>query len=111
MKKVNGITKAITPSNTKPMVIALIGLCVLSAIFYVYAINQTVRNVVRLQSAQSDLSHLTATLSDKEFQYINQKNSITIEKATAMGFAQAEPTKFIARKTAVALAHITDNTR
>jgi len=111
MKKVRTVTKAITPNNTRPFFIMLVGFCILSAIFYMYAINQIVRNGVKFQTIQTELSHIIASLSNMEFQYINQKNSITIEKAVTLGFAQAEPTKYVSRKTSVALAHVADNKR
>lgn len=111
MTKVRTLTKAITPNNTRLFFIALVGLCVLSAIFYVYAVNQIVRTGVRLQATESELGRVTAKLSEMEFLYINQKNSITLDKAIIMGFTQAEPTKFVSRKSTVALAHIADNAR
>jgi len=112
MKKLSALTKAITPINTKPFILAGIGLCVLSSIFYIYAINKVVRNVVKLQATETQLSQITSEVGEMEFTYINQKNSITFDKATELGFAFAEPSRFISRKTnAVALAEGALNTR
>jgi len=112
MKKITALTKAITPRNIKPFIVASIGLCVLSSIFYMYAINKVVRNVVKLQSTETQLSRMTSEIGEMEFTYINQKNSITFDKATELGFAFAEPSRFINRKTnAVALAGGVLNTR
>jgi hypothetical protein len=112
MKKVTTLTKAITPRNIKPLIVASLCLCALTAIFYMYAINMVVRNVVKLESTEKQIGLLTTEIGEMEFTHINQKNSITFEKATELGFAFAEPSRFISRKpSAVALAGGVLNTR
>lgn len=77
----------------------LLGILVFSFVLYVVYVNQTVRNVVRRQQLDREISSLNARIGELEFKYISMKNDVTIDKAYAMGFRDVAETKFESRKT------------
>ncbi len=96
--------RTITLPQYKHIFFTLIGISVLSAMLYVYAVNQTVRNVVLRQQMEAELTRLVAENGETEFTYIARKNAITLETARQLGFAVVEANIFISRQSSVALA-------
>jgi hypothetical protein len=76
----------------------------MSLFVYIYGINQTVRNVVERGVIQKQLSVLSAKNSEKEFQYIAEKNTIDMSKASTMGFTPTSQEIFVSRQASVAFA-------
>jgi hypothetical protein len=98
--------KSLIFQNIKLVMVLLFGACIVSVFVYVLAVNMTVRNVAKRQAMETELSRLGTKLSELEFQYIRQKNSITLDYAKKLGFVSAIETKFVSRKTSVAMADI-----
>ncbi len=97
-------TAAIAISENKAVRLALIAVAVVSALYYAYAIQETVKNVALRQETQAELVRAEAEASDLEFRAIALKNSVTLETALAMGFEPYEKTTFLSRETSVAFA-------
>ena len=92
-------------NNRRLTIIVLGSICFAAIILYVVAVNFTVRNVAKRQAMENELGALSSKISEMEFKYIREKNSITLAKAAAMGFVPANETKFVSRKSGVALAN------
>lgn len=82
----------------------LSGISLLAVILYVFAINFTVRNVVKREAMEQELSRISMHISELEFKYIHLKNSITLDYAQKLGFVPTKETKYVSRKTSVAMA-------
>jgi hypothetical protein len=63
----------------------------------VYFVTDTVKNVVKRQNLESEISTLNSEIGDLEFKDISMKNDVTLDKALAMGFKEVETTKYITR--------------
>jgi hypothetical protein len=92
-----GQTRVLAITNEPAAYWMLVAILVVSFSLYVMFVNQTVRNVVKRQSFENEISTLTSHLGDLEFKDISMKNDITIDKAYAMGFKDVAETKFLAR--------------
>ncbi len=97
-------TKTITLPQYKHMFWILSATAFLSLVVYVYAINQTVRNIIVRQQIQAELSTLTSHIGEMEFAYISSQNSIDITKAHQMGFKDVATNIYINRDASVAFA-------
>ena len=75
----------------------LVGIVVLSGL-YAFSIQKTVRNVVSVNTIQTDIATLHAKLSESEFQYINSVGDITLETANQLGFTSAMEKTFVTRE-------------
>ncbi len=98
-------TKVLNAQQYKYMFFLLLAASVLSLAVYVYAVNQTVRNIVARQNMETELMELTALIGEKEFKYISQKNEIDLDTALSMGFRPVETRIFVSRQSSVALAN------
>lgn len=96
--------KTLVLHNIKPLIWLLASAIVFSLCFYIYAINKTVRNVAKRQSVETELSNLSAQIGEREFEYISMKNSIDLSLAYSVGFETTQETKYVSRKSSVALA-------
>ncbi|TAL49091.1 hypothetical protein EPN83_02345 [Patescibacteria group bacterium] len=76
----------------------------LSLVFYVIAVNATVRNVAHRQKVSAELATLSSQVGELEFKYISLKNTITLSLARSMGFRTVSEPQFVSRKSGVALA-------
>lgn len=103
--------RTITFPKYRHMFLTSVTISVLSLIVYVYAINQTVRNIVMRQKIQSELSVLTSNIGEMEFKYISLQNSIGLNKAYAMGFKDISSNTFVSREPSVAFAGSRNITR
>ncbi len=95
--------------NTKLTMLILSVVSLISVILYMWAVNLTVRNVVKREALETEMSALTNKISELEFVYIRKKNSITLEYAATLGFVPASETKFVSRKSSVAIADISSS--
>jgi len=96
--------KTLVVQNIKPLVWLLLVGTIFSLCFYIYAINKTVRNVAKRQSIETELSNLSAQIGESEFKYISIKNGIDLSLAYSIGFENNLETKYVSRKSSVALA-------
>ena len=71
-----------------------------SSILYVYFVNQTILNIVARENLEGDIVALNSEISEMEFEYISQKNAITLVYAYSLGFKDANNVKFASRKLA-----------
>jgi hypothetical protein len=97
-------TRVIHLPQYKHLFFILLAISLLSLGLYVFGIHKTVRNVVEREMMETELTHLTAEIGEKEFAYIALKNKINLEMAYAMGFEQTEAELFVSRDSSVALA-------
>ena len=77
---------------------SLLGILVLSACFYMYFINTTVKNVVASQNIESQISKINLSISNKEFEYIKSRNAITLNLAYNLGFKDVSAKSYINEK-------------
>ena len=69
------------------------------ASLYVYLVNKTVHNVVARQATESQISNLSTTLSESEFQYISAKAGVNMQLASTLGFqAVSGDVQFVTRE-------------
>lgn len=73
----------------------LVGVIVIAGGFYMYAINETVRNVVERRDLQGEVATLQSEIGDLEFTYIEQKNAITMDTAEQFGFRKAQQPSYV----------------
>lgn len=98
-------TKTITLPQYKHIFFVLTAISLLSLVFYVYAVNETVRNVVMRQKMQAELSTLMTKMGEMEFSYIASQNSIDLNKAYAMGFSEVTTSQYVRKDGSVAVAN------
>jgi hypothetical protein len=72
------------------LVVTLFGL-------YIYFINATVFNVVTREKLETHIADLNTHVSEIEIENIALKNSITLDRATALGFTESRDTIFVSR--------------
>ena len=96
-------TKALIQQNPRIIVLSLFTIVMFSLLFYFYAINRTVRNIVHRQNIEKELAVISARIGELEFKYISLNNSINFETAESMGFVVAKETKYVSRKSSVAV--------
>ncbi len=99
--------KVLQLNNEKTMFWSLIGLLVLSLGFYMYFINATVHNVVARQNLEAEASTLTLDIGNKEFQYITERNNVTLQVAYTMGFKDVTEKTFISKNTSKQVSYLT----
>ena len=99
------MTEKIIQLNTEKNIFwTLVGILFFCLCFYMYSINTTVRNVVLRQSLQNEISTLSLSNSNSEFQYIAEQNNITLDLAYSLGFKDVAQKIYIS-KTAGSLAY------
>lgn len=97
-------TRSITFPQYKHIFYVLAVISALSLVLYVYAINQTVRNIIARQGIERQLSGLTSQIGEMEFTYIAKENSIDLAHAYTMGFKDVTANVFVTRSPSVAYA-------
>ena len=80
----------------------LTGACFLSLVVYVYAVNATARNVALRASLEKESTELGAELATLEFQYIDLKGEVTIERAGEYGFQEVKEPLYVSRESSEA---------
>jgi hypothetical protein len=76
----------------------LITAFIFCAVFYIYLINVTIRNVVTRENLENKISELSLTIGNKEFQYISLRNGITLSMAHSLGFRDIKEKTYISNK-------------
>jgi len=89
--------KAIVLNNTKPIFWSLVAAIVFSLTLYVYCVNQTVRNVVKLQELETTVVSLHSSISKLEAEYIARTSQLDLTQAYALGFSNVSQALFVAR--------------
>jgi len=92
------VEKIIYLNREKTIFWSLLIVLVMAVGFYMYFINTTVRNVVASQDLEAKITQLNLAISSKEFQYINNRNAVTINLAYSMGFKDASAKTYINEK-------------
>ena len=92
------VEKVLELNREKTIFWTLLGVLLLSVGFYVYFINTTVHNIVSRQNLENEVSKLTLTISNEEFQYITKSNAITLQLAYSLGFKDTLVKTYISRK-------------
>ncbi|TSC70952.1 MAG: hypothetical protein CEO12_77 [Parcubacteria group bacterium Gr01-1014_46] len=77
---------------------SLLSILLVAVGFYMYFINTTVRNVVASQDLEAKIAQLNLSISSKEFQYINNRNAVTLNLAYSMGFKDVLAKTYINEK-------------
>jgi hypothetical protein len=77
----------------------LVGILFFCAIFYMYSINVTIRNVVARENLENKVADLTLAIGNEEFQYINLRNTVTLPLAYSLGFKDVKEKTYISKKT------------
>jgi hypothetical protein len=72
-----------------------------------YFINATVHNVVARQNLEAEASTLTLAIGNKEFQYITERNNVTLQVAYAMGFKDVTAKTFISKNSSKQVSYLT----
>ena len=94
------MTEKILQLNTEKNIFwTLVGILAICAIFYMYSINVTIRNVVARQNLQNNVTTETLAIGNDEFQYINLQNKITLPLAYSLGFQDVKEKTYISRST------------
>lgn len=84
--------------NTK-MAFYLLAIVVIAlASLYVYFMNKTVMNVVERENIEKKIAEQASDIAEIEFAYIAAKNTVTLERAHEIGFVDAIPSSYVARK-------------
>ena len=84
----------------------LLGILFLSVGFYLFCINTTVRNVVSREKMENESIKIALDISNKEFQYISMKNSITISLAYALGFKDSSQKTFLSKNSNSVVSYV-----
>lgn len=94
------MTEKILQLNTEKNIFwTLVGVLFFCAVFYMYSINVTIRNVVARESLENKVAELTLAIGNKEFQYISLRNTITLPLAYSLGFKDVKEKTYISAKT------------
>ncbi len=99
-------TKTINLPQYKHLFYILCAISIASLFVYIYCINMTVRNVVVRSSIEKQLTKVTSANSEKEFEYIAEKNTIDMSKALSMGFKPTNQEIFVSRQPSVAFVDV-----
>lgn len=92
-------TKILQLNKEKILFWFLAGILFLCVGFYMYSINITVRNVIAREEIENKIAELSLSTSNKEFEYINKRNDITITVAYSMGFKDVDQKQFVSKDT------------
>ena len=85
----------------------LFSVLILSAGFYIYFINATIHNTVLRQNLENEISRLTLSTGNREFQYITMRNKITLPLAYSLGFQDVVAKTFISKKSLSQVSYLT----
>ena len=91
------VEKVLQLNREKTLFWTLLGTFFLCVGLYFYFINATVRSTVALEGLETRASQLSLAIGSEEFQYINSRNSITIELASSLGFREVNAKNYVSR--------------
>ncbi len=77
--------------------------CLCSVIFYIYAINATAHHIAVRENLEDKVAELALQLSTLEFAAISLKNSITMERASELGFRETKTPLYISKTPNISL--------
>ena len=81
-------------NKEKRIFIVLFSTPVLLVLSYGFLLNSTMMNAVSKQRVEREMKTLSSEINSLEFQYLNIKNSITLETAESRGFVRVTSDKF-----------------
>lgn len=93
------VEKVLEINREKTIFWTLLGVLLISALFYMYLINVTIRNTIATENFESENSSLTLKIGNKEFEYISKKNNITLALAYSLGFKESKVSEYVNNKT------------
>lgn len=99
MKKVYSFIQ----NNTRTLITALLILALLLAALYGVLVRSAVLNVVEREQVEAEITRLVTHIGELEFDYIDQKNDVTIDLAYEMGYSDITDTSYISRNSAVSV--------
>ncbi len=95
----NGMVEKVLQLNTEKNIFwTLVAILAFCAMFYMYSINVTIRNVVARENLENKAAELTLTIGNKEFQYISLRNTVTLPLAYSLGFKDVTAKTYITKK-------------
>ncbi len=100
------VEKVLELNREKTIFWSLLGILVLSAIFYIYCINVAVHNTVARQNYEAESSSLTLKIGSKEFEYISKRNNVTLALAHSIGFKDAKVVAYVSRNSDSSVAFL-----
>ena len=84
----------------------LSGILLLCMGFYMFCINVTIRNVVAREQLETKSSALLLSIWNKEFQYITQRNAVTLPLAYSLGFKEVTSKTYISKKSVSYVSYV-----
>ena len=98
------VEKVLQFNKEKTIFWSLVGILFISFFFYMYCVRATIHNVVARQELEGEISSLTLSIGNKEFQYITKRNSINLDTAYAMGFKDVTAKTYISKDSGTEVA-------
>lgn len=100
------VEKVLHLNKEKAIFWALLGILLLFVGFYMYLIKGTINNIVLSQNLESEASTLSLAIGNQEFEYITERNSVTLALAHSMGFKDSQDKTFISRNPSTKVAYL-----
>jgi len=79
----------------------LIAILFILFMFYGYFVNQTIHNIVKRESMESEIKVINSNISELELKYLSIKNNLTLDYAYSIGFLEAKKINYISKKSEV----------
>lgn len=92
------VSKVLQINNEKTIFWTLLTVFLLAIGLYIYLINSTVRNVVATQNIEGQIAQLNLAISNKEFSYINKRNTVTLNLAYSLGFKEVSAKTYLPKQ-------------
>ncbi len=73
---------------------SLFSVFVFFLVSYGVLVNNTIMNAVAKQNMEKEMATLNSEVNSMEFNYLNMKNNITMERALSLGFVAVSEEKF-----------------
>lgn len=98
MKQAVAITIDYTNKRTQTLTWGLLAIATALAGMYVYFVVSATWNAFALEQSKNDIASLNSKLGDMEFQYMSEKNNVTLDVAYSKGFINNSNTSFVTRE-------------
>ena len=102
------VERVLQLNKEKTIFWTLLGVLFVSLSFYMYFINATIHNVVLRQDLETESSAITLAIGNKEFQYISNRNAVTLELAYNLGFKEVSTKSFISKSPSTKVALLSE---
>lgn len=89
------VEKVLELNREKTIFWGLVSALVFAVGFYMYFINTTVHNTVARQNLEAEVTSLTLSIGNKEFEYISKRNKVTLALAHSLGYKDAKVTSYV----------------